>query len=480
LLSQIRESVKNELIVMATAETALWISAPQSNFINFQEFLCEAEYERVFTRGIDLKPKGFHCEASRYSATVPISPIALVNILMDVDQWSSMFCSIISRARTIDVVSIGAPGSYNKATQVMTAEFQVTTPYVPTRVTQFVRYCHQQSEESWAIVDVSVDSLSSKLDPHSRSQCQKRPSGCFIQGLLDGTSHVVWVEHVDVKDQYIHRKYRQLVETGVAFGARRWIAILQREVERSLYVAAVTYPPSDFCVTPTVDGRKSLLQMAHIIVSHFCADIGNSTTHDWIVAERTRYGGPGIQVSTNKIRDRPNKPPGLTRTAAAMFSLCASHSTLFDFLRDVHLRNQWDHLSVEKSVQEIVHITTGNNARNYVSLLQIHDTYILQECCTDSTGSYIVYAPIDILTVQQLLSGVDPDAFILLVSGFSIQPDMLGCYKTEAYLDNPSLGSLVTVGTQISSELLPKKRGSVYHVCQLIQGTVERIKSVVR
>ena len=479
LVSQIRKAVIDELITMATAEKPLWISAPQSNPIMHQEFLCEAEYKRVFTKGIDLKPKGFQCESSRYTATIPITPIALVNILMEVDQWSSMFCSIISRARTIDVLSIGTPGSYNHTAQLMTAEFQVTIPYIPTRVTQFVRYCHQQTEESWVIVDVSVDSLSSRLDPHTRSQCQKRPSGCFIQGLTDGNSHVVWVEHVDVNDQYIYRNYRSLMESGIAFGARRWMEVLQRQVERSLYAAAVTNPSSDFWVTLTVDGRKNLLQLAHTIMSHFCADIGNSTTHDWIVAEQTRYGGSKIKVSTNKIRDRPNKPPGLTRTAAATFSHLASHSRLFDFLRDVHLRNQWDHLSKDKSVQEVVHITTGHDARNCVSLLQIEDTFILQECCTDSTGSYIVYAPIDILTIQTLLGGFDPDPFILLVSGFSILPDMHGHGRTEVYPGNPPLRCLVTIGTQISTELLPKKRGLVSHGCQLVQNTVKRIQDAV-
>ena len=145
----------------------------------------------------------------------------------------------------------------------------------------------------------------------------------------------------------------------------------------------------------------------------------------------------------------------------------------------MHLRNQWDHLSKDKSVQEVVHITTGHDARNCVSLLQIEDTFILQECCTDSTGSYIVYAPIDILTIQTLLGGFDPDPFILLVSGFSILPDMLGYGRTEVYPGNPPLGCLVTIGTQISTELLPKKRGLVSHGCQLVQNTVERIQDAV-
>ncbi|KAK9936961.1 hypothetical protein M0R45_013780 [Rubus argutus] len=65
------------------------------------------------------------------------------------------------------------------------------------------------------------------------------------------------------------------------------------------------------------------------------------------------------------------------------------------------------------------------------------------------------------------------------VSGFSIQPDMLASRTVDAQPDNPSLGSLVTIGTQISTELLPRRKGSVYQVCQLVQGTIERIQSAV-
>jgi homeobox-leucine zipper protein len=473
-------SAKDELIIMATTAAPLWISALNPNSFIHPEFLHEAEYKRIFTRGIDLKPFNFQTEASRYSATVPVSPITLVNILMDVDQWSTMFCSIISRARILNVLSTGIPGSYNETLQVMSAEFQVTSPYVPTRVTHFVRYCQQQSEGSWAIVDVSVDGLSSSIGMHSKSKCQKRPSGCLIQDLSNGCSQIIWVEHVDVLDLKIHYTHTPLVNSGLAFGARRWVAILERQVERFTHSATTTYLPSDYYVTPTVEGRRSLLQMANKIVISFCADIGNSTIHDWKVAEQTRC--LGIKVSTNKTRDRPNKPPGLTRTAAASFQHSVSHNRLFDFLKDVHFRNQWDYQSLGKSVQEIVHLTTGHDPRNCVSLMQIHNldnSYILQESFTDSIGSYVIYAPIDIKTVQKLLGGCDPDPIVFLTSGFSILPDMSTAEMTEGRPDNPAIGSLVTVATQISTELLQKKKGSVDLVCQLIQNTVERIQIVV-
>lgn len=68
----------------------------------------------------------------------------------------------------------------------MTAEFQVPSPLVPTRENYFVRYCKQHNDGSWAVVDVSLDSLR----PNPISRTRKRPSGCLIQELPNGYSKV--------------------------------------------------------------------------------------------------------------------------------------------------------------------------------------------------------------------------------------------------------------------------------------------------
>lgn len=68
----------------------------------------------------------------------------------------------------------------------MTAEFQVPTPLVPTRDSQFVRYCKQHEDGIWAVVDVSVDNL----QPGPMLRCRRRPSGCLIQEMPNGYSKV--------------------------------------------------------------------------------------------------------------------------------------------------------------------------------------------------------------------------------------------------------------------------------------------------
>ena len=73
----------------------------------------------------------------------------------------------------------------------MSAEFQVPSPLVPTRENYFVRYCKLHPDGTWAVVDVSLDSL--RPSPISRSR--RRPSGCLIQELPNGYSKVTFEKH---------------------------------------------------------------------------------------------------------------------------------------------------------------------------------------------------------------------------------------------------------------------------------------------
>ena len=85
----------------------------------------------------------FQSEASRYTATIRVSPITIVQTLMEVDQWLHTFCSMVTNAQTLEVLSPGEEESYKVRKQVMSAEFVLPTPYVPAREAQIVRYSHQ-------------------------------------------------------------------------------------------------------------------------------------------------------------------------------------------------------------------------------------------------------------------------------------------------------------------------------------------------
>lgn len=106
---------------------------------------------------------------------------------------------------------------------------------------------------------------------------------------------------------------------------------------------------------------------------------------------------------------------------------------------------------------------------------------ILQESCTDSTGSYVIYAPVDIVAMNVVLSGGDPDYVALLPSGFAILPDGPGEHG-GGVLEVGSGGSLLTVAFQILVDSVPTAKlslGSVATVNSLIKCTVERIKGAV-
>jgi len=108
---------------------------------------------------------------------------------------------------------------------------------------------------------------------------------------------------------------------------------------------------------------------------------------------------------------------------------------------------------------------------------------ILQESCTDSTGSYVIYAPVDVAAMNVVLNGGDPDHVALLPSGFAILPDG----PTSIVPDGGGTvgevgtgGSLLTVAFQILVDSIPTAKlslGSVATVNNLIARTVERIKA---
>ncbi|CAH8388472.1 unnamed protein product [Eruca vesicaria subsp. sativa] len=492
MIVELAVAAMEELVRMAQTGDPLWV--PSDNSV---EILNEDEYFRTFPRGIGPKPIGMRSEASRESTVVIMNHINLVEILMDVNQWSSVFCGIVSRALTLEVLSTGVAGNYNGALQVMTAEFQVPSPLVPTRENYFVRYCKQHSDNTWAVVDVSLDSL--RPSPITRSR--RRPSGCLIQELQNGYSKVTWVEHTEVDDRLVHTMYKPLVNTGLAFGAKRWVATLDRQCERLASSMASNIPTGDLSVITSPEGRKSMMKLAERMVMSFCSGVGASNAHAWTTLATT--GSDDVRVMTRKSMDDPGRPPGIVLSAATSFWIPVAPKRVFDFLRDENSRSEWDILSNGGLVQEMAHIANGRDPGNSVSLFRVNSAnsgqsnmLILQESCTDESGSYVIYAPVDIMAMNVVLSGGDPDYVALLPSGFAILPDgssrVNASAGAEGGVDGNNLevvasttsngGSLLTVAFQILVDSVPTAKlslGSVATVNSLIKCTVERIKTAL-
>ncbi|KAJ1404331.1 START-like domain superfamily [Sesbania bispinosa] len=477
IIIELAVAAMEELIGMAQMGEPLWLTTLDGT----ATVLNEDEYIRSFPRGIGPKPAGFKCEASRETALVIMNHVNLVEILMDVNQWSTVFSGIVSRAMTVEVLSTGVAGNYNGALQVMTAELQVPSPLVPTRESYFVRYCKQHVDGTWAVVDVSLDNLR----PSPSSRCRRRPSGCLIQEMPNGYSKVTWVEHVEVDDRGVHNLYKQLVSSGHAFGAKRWVATLDRQCERLASAMATNIPTVDVGVITNQEGRKSMLKLAERMVISFCAGVSASTAHTWTTLSGT--GADDVRVMTRKSVDDPGRPPGIVLSAATSFWLPVPPKRVFDFLRDENSRNEWDILSNGGVVQEMAHIANGRDTGNCVSLLRVNSAnssqsnmLILQESCTDSTGSFVIYAPVDIVAMNVVLNGGDPDYVALLPSGFAILPDGTTTHGNGIGGEAGPGGSLLTVAFQILVDSVPTAKlslGSVATVNNLIACTVERIKA---
>lgn len=132
---------------------------------------------------------------------------------------------------------------------------------------------------------------------------------------------------------------------------------------------------------------------------------------------------------------------------------------------------------------------------------------ILQESCVDSSGSLVVYCPVDLPAIHIAMSGEDPSYIPLLPSGFTITSDGNQTDNTNTNNNNNNIqggsgsnngdgastssntnignnsgGSLVTVAFQIMVSSLPSAKlnmESVATVNGLIGETVQHIKAAL-
>ncbi|KAK3184358.1 hypothetical protein Dsin_031644 [Dipteronia sinensis] len=480
---QLAVAAMAELVRMAEMGEPLWTR----NYLDGTTVLNENEYIQTLPRWIRPKPVGFQREASRETVVVLMNRVNIIEILMDVNQWSAVFSSIVTQAMTLELLSGPkgeAAGSDNGVLQVMTAEFQVPSPLVPTRQSHYLRYCKQLVEDTWAVVDVSLDSI---LQPNRAVRCRRRPSGCLIQEMPNGYSKVTWVENVEVDYRGVHDLYMQLVSSGYFLGAKRWVVTLDRHCLRLASNMTTNSHTGD--VPNQDEERKCMLKMADRMTISFLAGLSANPAHTW----KTVLSGTGaddVRLMTRDSVDDPTRPPGLVLCATTSFRLPVPPIRVFDFLRNDTTRNQWDVLSNEGVVPEIAHIANGWNTSNCVSLLRVLDStenssqgnmLLVQESRSDPTAAFVIYAPVDLVAMNEILNGGEypDDHLTLLPSGFAILPDGTAVHRGS--IDAAaSGGSLLTVSFQIFVDLVPNPRVSletIETVINLVACTVENIKA---
>ncbi|KAK1686536.1 hypothetical protein QYE76_047384 [Lolium multiflorum] len=487
---EIAISAMDELVKMAQMGDPLWVTtglpgSPSKETLNFDE------YHSTF-QSIGMKPVGFVSEASRESGLVIIdNSVALVETLMDERRWSDMFSCMIAKATILEEVSSGIASSRNGALLLMKAELQVLSPLVPIREVIFLRFCKQLADCAWAVVDVSIDGLlsnqnSATTQPAANLKCRRLPSGCVMQDTPNGYCKVTWVEHSEYDEASVHQFYRPLLRSGHAFGASRWLATLQRQCEcLAILMSSTAVPPNE----PTAisqEGKRSMLKLARRMTENFCAGVSASSAREWSKLDgATGSIGEDVRVMVRKSVSEPGEPAGVVLSAATSVWLPVAPERLFDFLRDEQLRAEWDILSNGGPMQEMTRIAKGHQNGNSVSLLRASalsanqsSMLILQETCTDASGSIVVYAPVDIPAMQLVMNGGDSTYVALLPSGFAILPD-----GPSVGNEHKTGGSLLTVAFQILVNSQPTAKltvESVETVNNLISCTIKKIKTALQ
>lgn len=484
LMTDIAASAMDELLRLLQTDEPLWIKSPTDG----RDVLNLDTYQTLFPRVTSrMKNPNIRIEASRDSGFVIMNSLALVDMAMDANKWVELFPTIVSTAKTLEVISSGMMASHSGSLQLMYEELQVLSPLIPTREFYILRHCQQIEQGLWAIVNVSYDI------PEFASQCRSHrlPSGCMIQDMPNGYSKVTWVEHVEVEDKTpTHRLYRDLIHSGMAFGAERWLATLQRLCERFACLMVSGNSTRDLGgVIPSPEGKRSMMKLAQRMVQSFCASISTSNSHRWTTVSGMNEVGVRVHKSTD-----PGQPNGVVLNAATTFWLPVSPQNVFNFFKDERTRSQWDVLSSGNAVQEVAHIANGSHPGNCISVLRAFNSgqnnmLILQESCIDASGSLVVYCPVDLPAVNIAMSGEDPSYIPLLPSGFTISPDGRADHGDGASSSSNthgsmsrSSGSLITVSFQILVSSLPSAKlnlESVTTVNNLISTTVQQIKAAM-
>ncbi|ONI14900.1 hypothetical protein PRUPE_3G015300 [Prunus persica] len=473
-------SAIEELLKSFEINEPLWIKSPGDG----RYLLNRDSYDKIFPRPNHFKSSSARVESSKDSGVVSISAEHLVDIFLDSSKWEDLFPTIITNAKTIQVLESGMVGNQSGRLQLMYEQMHILSPLVLSRDFYFLRHCQQIEIGTWVIVDVSYDF------PKETSACQTRswrlPSGCMIKDMHNGCSKVTWIEHVEVDDKtQTHRLYRDLICSNVAYGAERWIVTLQRMCERFDYSMDEVAPGCEFGgVITTPQGRRSTMKLSHRMVKNFCGMLSMAGKLDF--PQLSEVHNSGVRVSVRKNTE-PGQPNGMVVSVATSLWLPLPSQNVFNFFRDEETRLQWDVLCNGNPVHEVTRISTGTHPGNCISIIRPfipteNNMVMLQESYIDSLGALVIYAPVDIPALNIAVCGEDSSKIPILPSGFVISGD--GHPETGPAASNGrSGGSLLTVAFQIlvSSPTSSKQLNmeSVATVNTLISSTVQKIKAAL-
>ncbi|XP_025887127.1 homeobox-leucine zipper protein ROC5-like isoform X2 [Solanum lycopersicum] len=281
-------------------------------------------------------------------------------------------------------------------------------------------------------------------------------------------SNVTWIEHTEYNENLVHEWYRSLIKAGMAFGAQRWIASLQRQHHFLKMMKSAVDPTDMFCTG--VCGTK----------------------HNWELIQPATNENPKLMMRTN-VSD-PSEYVGVILSATKTIWLPTQQQTLFKFFNNEQTRSQWDVLYNNSTMERMIQFSKGQNIDSNISIYFAHgdescaSRVILQDTCTDESGSILVYATIGSQEMDKVIDGGDSSWVALFSNGIAIAPDcnrnLLAANDTCEEMDNGfEDGSMVTINFQMMGNMLPDTTLSMELVKQangLISHTVHKIKSALK
>ncbi|CAJ2657924.1 unnamed protein product [Trifolium pratense] len=457
-----------QIATLAMQELERLVRVNEPFWINFSNTHQDERYTLDHERYCQFFPKNNHIrgdnvskESSKYSGIIGLDGMQLVDMFLDSDKWRDLFPTIVTKVETTKVLEIGLPGNRDGALLLMNEEMHILSPLVRPREFNIIRYCKQVDVDVWVITDVSFDSSRPNTPPLSHSW--KHPSGCIIREMPNKSCLVTWVEHVEVEDMlHTHHIFRDFVVNNTLYGAESWIKELQRMCERFFSFYAETIPAGESIgVIQTIEGRRSVMKLADRMVKIFCECLRMAGQLEFQHLNIESIIG-GVRVSLRQVTDIGQ---GIIVAAATTLCLPLPAEYVFDFLKDPTKRYQWDVMAYENPMYEIGHVSNGLYPGNCTTIFQPYNpsensTMILQESFTSPVGSYVIYAPIDTISMNAVMCGEDSTKLPIIPTGFVVCPyaqpnatfeasNNIGSSSSSGGVGRGGAGTLLTLTYQI-------------------------------
>ncbi|KAK9020338.1 hypothetical protein V6N11_010364 [Hibiscus sabdariffa] len=405
----------DELVRLLRTNEPLWVKSP----LDGRYVIHHENYIKSFPTASQLPSFSDRIESSKDSALVTMNAARLVSMFLDMDKWVDLFPTIVTEAKTIQVLEKGMVENRNGCVQLIT----------------------------W-VEHVAVG--------------DKTHTQCLYLNLNLNLN---------------------LNLSGSAYGSERWLISLQRMCERFLISsnAEIIEPIHHIGRTCSREEgwkwKSNLMKVSHRIVKSFCSMLNMSGQLDF--PQRSDESNSGVRVSVRHTTGT-RQTKGIIVTAATSLLLPLPSQSIFSLLKDHNIRHQWDVLCNGNPIKEIANISTGNVLGNCISILQPfvqreNNMVLLQECfCnSDCLEGFVVYAPISFAAMNIAMDGDDCSYIPILPSGFIVSAD--------TRFPANSCASILTVAFQLllsspSSSTQELNIQSAATMNNLVTSTIQRLK----